>query len=574
MLIGVSDYEDPDFPSIAAARNSLGAMYTLLTDPALCGWPEDRVKRIPNPTSSTELATQLVDIAERTTGVLLVYYVGHGVLTPRGKLCLTVTSSIEKRSEFTSLPWETVSDILTSHCPARVRLAILDCCFAGQAIEALGSESEAMVANAAHAEGVYTLTATTRNRTAHVVPPQWQHDACTSFTGELRDLVHEGIQDRPAQLTLGEIYPVLRKRLQDKELPLPNQRGIDTADRYPFTANAAYSTRRVSTATPASVADVAAAPPQPHEPTAAVKLTVREFDAAVQTAYAIPDDRARSRALAAMAQQMRAVDPDLATALLDDAEICALAVKGAAALAQALAELGAAVLADDAEHAARLFDSAEATIEKIWSKYLRAEALAQIAPIVAADRARTERVIQAIRHPGLKATAQADVALALAATDPRRAELTAMAIADDSSRAHAMARIAPIVARTDLHRALEIARMITDVSARDSALAGIVQKVAQREADRAERIARAITNKTLKSEALAKVVSALAVVDPDRAQDIVGEITDKYWKEVAQVQLARNLASSDSSRASRAAHKISNKRVRTELLAKIAAQSI
>jgi len=238
VLIGVSDYDHPEFPPIRAARNSLQAMHALLADPALCGWPPGQVTVIENPASAADLADQVADLAESTTGVLLLYYVGHGALSPRGELCLTVTSTRPSRPKFSGLAWENVAEILRA-CPARARLVILDCCFAGQAIEALSGDGDPGLADIAHVEGVYTLTATTRNRTAHVPPPDQQDTACTSFTGELRDLMQSGIPGKPSWLTLGDIYPVLRQRLRAKALPVPNQRGTDTAYQFPFTANAA-----------------------------------------------------------------------------------------------------------------------------------------------------------------------------------------------------------------------------------------------------------------------------------------------------------------------------------------------
>jgi len=62
--------------------------------------------------------------------------------------------------------------------------------------------------------------------------------ACTSFTGELLELIRAGIPGKPARLTLGDIYPVLRAQLRAKSLPASSQRGIDTAGSFPFTANA------------------------------------------------------------------------------------------------------------------------------------------------------------------------------------------------------------------------------------------------------------------------------------------------------------------------------------------------
>lgn len=238
VLIGVSAYEYAEFPSIRAARNSLEAMQSLLTDPTLCGWPAELVTVIANPVSATALADRIADLAEATTGVLLLYYVGHGALSARGELCLTATATRPNRPKITGLPWETVAEVLRS-CPARTRLVILDCCFAGQAIEALGADSGEDLADITHVDGVYTLAATTRNRMAHVPPPDQQDIACTSFTGELRDLIRTGIPGKPSHLTFSDIYPELRQRLQAKGLPVPSQRGTDTAHQFPFAANMA-----------------------------------------------------------------------------------------------------------------------------------------------------------------------------------------------------------------------------------------------------------------------------------------------------------------------------------------------
>ena len=238
VLVGVSAYEYAEFPPIRAARNSVEAMRSVLSDPALCGWPPDRITMIANPVSAADLATNIADLAENTAGVLLLYYVGHGVLSARGELCLTVTSTRPDRPKISGLPWDTLADVLRG-CPASRRLAILDCCFAGQAVEALTGGGDPGLADIAHVEGVYTLTATTRNRAAHVPPPGQQDTACTSFTSELRDLIQSGIPGKAPRLTFGDIYPVLRQRLRANGLPAPSQHGLDAAHQFPFTANAA-----------------------------------------------------------------------------------------------------------------------------------------------------------------------------------------------------------------------------------------------------------------------------------------------------------------------------------------------
>src|SRR5262249_44094835 len=181
------------------------AMRSLLSDRALCAWPPEKIVAIGTPISAADLATSIADLAEGTTGVMLLYYVGHGVLSARGELCLTVTSTRPDRPKISGLPWDTVADVLRS-CPAATRLAILDCCFGGRAIEPPRGDGAPSLADIVQVEGVYTLTATTRTSPAHVPPPGQQDTACTSFTAELQDLVRSGIPGKPPQLAFGDVY--------------------------------------------------------------------------------------------------------------------------------------------------------------------------------------------------------------------------------------------------------------------------------------------------------------------------------------------------------------------------------
>ncbi|MDA1362463.1 caspase family protein [Glycomyces luteolus] len=205
ILVGVSEYESSEFLPIPAAFNSLKAMRDMLTDSSLCGWGSDQVTFIPNPQRVDHLAVQIANIAKRTTGALLVYFVGHGTLTDRGDLCLTVTTTQPEYPTYTGLTWEGLSNALLLS-PAQVRITILDCCFAGQAIEALVTDDDKGLADLAHIQGGYTLAATAPNRTAHVPVFDQQVTACTSFTGELQELLTAGIQGRPEILTFGDIY--------------------------------------------------------------------------------------------------------------------------------------------------------------------------------------------------------------------------------------------------------------------------------------------------------------------------------------------------------------------------------
>src|SRR5579863_1740057 len=479
VLIGVSAYEYAEFPPIRAARNSLDEMRSLLTDPALCGWPSGQVTVIANPLSAAGLATTIADLAEAVTGTLLLYYVGHGVLSARGELCLTVTSSRPDRPKISALPWATVADVLRD-CPARTRLAILDCCFAGQATQALAGDDDQGLADITHVEGVYTLTATTGNRTAHVPPAAQQDAACTSFTGALSQLVRSGVAGGARWLSFGDIYRELRLRLPAQGLPAPSQRGTDAARGFLFAANAAAQpaaapppAEPAGTSPPAEAAGTdeppepgpepaappepgpePAAPPQPAgppQPSRQARLVAN----ALRTANSTADEGSKARALVAIASALAAVDPQRAARLVADAARVAESVPDAGGRGTALA--------------------------------------VALGPLAAIDSDRAERAAYSITGDAAKAQALAAIGGALATADPERA--TGL-----------------------IAYAAQLAESVPDVGHKASALAVVAQALAVTDSDRAERVAQSIPGAGGRALALAGIAQELATADPDRSE--------------------------------------------------------
>jgi WD40 repeat protein len=209
----------------------------MLTDPDLGGWPPERVTVMENPVDMSRVVLTLRRLARDTTEVLLIYYVGHGVLSERANLCLTLSDTDPEEPDVTGLEYDRLRNALINS-QARIKVVILDCCYSGRAIEALSGVEG--IADSTEIAGTYTLTAS--DLTAHVVAAELQKNKLTSFTGELLGLINEGIPDGPDRLTLELLYPRLRSRLEAQDLPKPNRRGTDTAGRFPFARNLANKT--------------------------------------------------------------------------------------------------------------------------------------------------------------------------------------------------------------------------------------------------------------------------------------------------------------------------------------------
>jgi len=237
LLIGVAQYDDEGFRPVPAAANSLTAMRAMLTDPTLGGWPEDRVSVHLNPRVTGAFTALLADLAASAEDALFFYFVGHGTLSIRSELCLTLSDTDKRHADMTGLEYRKVKEVL-GRSPARLKAVVLDCCFSGQAVESLsGDVIDSMVA-----KGTTVITAADHDQAAHVVPAAEQVEACTSFTRHLLDIVEAGRPHGTETLTVQEVYPLLRNRLTEHGLPEPNQRTTDTAGRFPLARNRALLT--------------------------------------------------------------------------------------------------------------------------------------------------------------------------------------------------------------------------------------------------------------------------------------------------------------------------------------------
>ncbi len=616
VLIGVSAYEYAGLPPIRAARNSLNAMRSLLADPALGAWPAGQITVIANPVSAADLTAEIADLAGATTGVLLLYYVGHGVLSPGGDLCLTLTSTHPDRPDASGLPWDTLADVLRGS-PAHTRLSILDCCFAGQATGSPVGDGGPGVAPAGltDIEGGYTLAATTRDDSAHVPHPERQDDACTSFTGELRDLITHGIPGRPPWLTFGDIYPVLCERLTAKSLPAPSQRGTGTAREFVFTANAAVPGRprprpvaaQSLGARAASTRDPAPAPPSRpgsgHHGRPALSWPALSWPALSWPALSWPALSWPALSWPALSWPALSCPPSARPEpgpsgrsrhdhLVTEALRAAQSIPESDSKARALVAVAGAVALTDPGRAARLVADAHRVAQSISDPGEQALALAVVAgPLAAGDADTAETVAQAIPDMPCKASALAGVAGALAATDAQRAgrliadaERGAQSVTDTDRKSTALAAVTEALTVIDSDHAEQVAQSIPAADRKVLGLAALARAVTADDPDRAERliadaerIARPIPGASARAPALAAVAKALAAFDADRAGRLVGDAersaqsipgTDRKASALAAVSDA--LAAVDPAHAERLAQSISAAPWRATALAAVA----
>jgi WD40 repeat protein len=224
-----------DLPAVAGTLADLKQVLV-----GRCGLPAAAVRVERDPATPVELGDAVAAEAGRAEGLLVVYYVGHGLVSSTGALHLAtrVTRPTDLHLPHTALPYDTVREYLRQYRlggPARSLVVILDCCFSGRALDRLGDPADD-VGGLTDISGAYVLTSAGRNELA-LAPPGARH---TAFTGALLRLLTDGDPDGPAELTLHHAFRYLARTLQAAGLPRPRCAADDRAGELVLAPNSAY----------------------------------------------------------------------------------------------------------------------------------------------------------------------------------------------------------------------------------------------------------------------------------------------------------------------------------------------
>jgi hypothetical protein len=187
VLVSVTEFHDPGLDALPQAQPSADELADALSAPrGLLRW--DRITRIHDPRTAAEVLGPLREAAADAPDLLLFCYVGHGVLDGN-RVHFALPDTDQASPATTALPARQVLELL-QQSPVRHRLAWLDCCFAGLALDL------------PDAGDVSVLTAADRTRKA-LAPPTLR---TTLFADAVLTLLREGVPDGPAHLDLPLIH--------------------------------------------------------------------------------------------------------------------------------------------------------------------------------------------------------------------------------------------------------------------------------------------------------------------------------------------------------------------------------
>ncbi|GAA3316449.1 hypothetical protein GCM10020219_035490 [Nonomuraea dietziae] len=180
LLLGTGSHaQGSDLPDLPSVARTLDDLRSVLLGRCGLAW----VRTVLDPPSPRELGDAIASAAS-TEGPLIVYYVGHGLVSRRGALHLAAAETVSGplALEHTALPYDLMRRYLLDNAGGPL-VVVLDCCFSGRAIEGMSDPWDV-----AEISGAYVLTSAGRSEPSFA-PDGMAH---TAFSGALLRLLTEG----------------------------------------------------------------------------------------------------------------------------------------------------------------------------------------------------------------------------------------------------------------------------------------------------------------------------------------------------------------------------------------------
>jgi WD40 repeat protein len=224
LVVGAGTYVSGSrLPDVPAVARTVADLAELLVE--RCRVRPENLRTLLDPPDPIALGRAVEAAVDSVTDVLVLYYIGHGLVSPGNELYLATAATDDDLIglSFKALPYQAIRDALgTSR--AQSIIVVLDCCFAGRARGSLASPPVAAF-ELASMGGTYLLAAASADEQALAVPG----DTHTTFTGALIALLDGGDPAGLPHFTIDAVYRHLRRELPRRHVPAPNRSLSGTA---------------------------------------------------------------------------------------------------------------------------------------------------------------------------------------------------------------------------------------------------------------------------------------------------------------------------------------------------------
>ncbi len=216
----------------------------VLTSASLSTFTAGTCEAVEDPQSVNDVLEPVKRAADEATDLLLVYFAGHGLLLgDGGELHLATTEASDDKA-WRSVPYRSLAELIGG-CEATTKIVILDCCYSGWALKL-----PIAVPGGLGVEGTYVVTSSSWTRRS--IAPEGMRN--TAFTGQLLELLRDGLEGAGELLPMRTLFNHARKRLADAGYPAPQQLDGNTAGAMALVRNVhPYATGRPPAALRATV---------------------------------------------------------------------------------------------------------------------------------------------------------------------------------------------------------------------------------------------------------------------------------------------------------------------------------
>lgn len=213
VVVGAGRYQADGLRDVPSVNRSASAVADLFEQ--RCGVDPSNITLVQDPTSVAEIGEALVSASEQASTVLLIYYIGHGLVHDSGELYLANFSTSPQPSQiaYTALRYSNLRESVIASGATSI-CVVLDCCFAGRAIGTLASSD---LVERARVTGASVLAAAARDDVA-LAPVG---SSFTAFSGELILYLKDGDPDGAEYIRLKDLYNYLSIALPASNLPTP-----------------------------------------------------------------------------------------------------------------------------------------------------------------------------------------------------------------------------------------------------------------------------------------------------------------------------------------------------------------
>jgi HEAT repeat protein len=221
VLVGTTNCpNDADnLPPLPQVRKNIHDLARIFRDPKTVGLPTESIVKILNVDEASAIGGAIARAAAAANDTLIVYYAGHGLYGDQYcPLYLASKNTISVSKWITGVRITDVKNAIRES-PARKRILILDCCYAGRAFLGMGTPIDE-VNSAIDIEGTYGIAAVPGDFKALALPGE----RLTKFTQILINILKQGIPGPKRTLTMDDIYKELRAQVgRETGLPPPQR---------------------------------------------------------------------------------------------------------------------------------------------------------------------------------------------------------------------------------------------------------------------------------------------------------------------------------------------------------------